>query len=204
MILQIPTMWLFLWVFLMFYHRQTKRSKATKCPEISGLVRKKICVAWNPGIIFQSPEVFKSKSNFLIFKGTFKNFDNCKDQKIAKLVRNLVLWWKVSKFKTDFRCSPEKCSSWSRLSFMIFISKSRTYFSLDISLGSGDEACFLYMDAWVRSMSVRLNILIRFMSLPYGLDSLTTDLLSNIIFYHPTVPLTQSSRIRNLSWYNVV
>ena len=46
--------------------------------------------------------------------------------------------------------------------------------------------------------------LIRFMSLPYGLDSLTTDLLSNIIFYHPTVPLTQSSRIRNLSWYNVV
>ena len=32
-------------------------------------------VAQMPGIIFQSPEIKKEKSNFLIFMGIFTNFD---------------------------------------------------------------------------------------------------------------------------------
>ena len=38
-------------------------------------VPEKICVVQKPGIIYQSPDIFKKKSNFLIFMGIFTNFD---------------------------------------------------------------------------------------------------------------------------------
>ena len=50
----------------------------------------KICVAGKPGIIFQSPEFLKNKSNFLIFMGVFTNVNKYEDQRRANFVRNWV------------------------------------------------------------------------------------------------------------------
>ena len=46
----------------------------------------KNCVARKPGLIFQSPESFKNKSNFLIFMGILTKFDKYMHQKSANFV----------------------------------------------------------------------------------------------------------------------
>ena len=62
--------------------------RATRCPEISGLDRKHYM---KPGIIFQSPDFLKHKSNFLIVMGICTNFDNYMHPKSTNFVKNCLM-----------------------------------------------------------------------------------------------------------------
>ena len=72
---------IFLWIWILSVQFQGHQAGLEK----SHLARK-------PGIIFQSREILKNKTNFLISMCIFTNFDKYMSQKSAHFTRNCVLW----------------------------------------------------------------------------------------------------------------
>ena len=62
----------------------------------------KLHLAQKPEIIFQSPELLENKTNFLIFKGIFMNFDKYMGKKSAHFIRNSVYDTKYQNLRPIF------------------------------------------------------------------------------------------------------
>ena len=82
---------------------------ATRCPEISGLSRKKISLTRKPAIIFQSPYV-KNNRTILLFHGHFHEF---RQKYASKECVSLEIWFNDAKCQNlRPECSVNASSTW--------------------------------------------------------------------------------------------